>query len=116
MMNEPIPAESDADHIHDWAISKIGNPYDQYIVYDVETNETICNTVNFRGNALRVAASPAALKACKRFVDQINNKPAWDDAGWIECFRLAKEALEQAGIESNYGVYARRADDYDPKP
>ena len=47
-----------------WEVSKIGNPYQQFMVYDSD-GRNICNTVEGEANARLIAAAPELYDACK---------------------------------------------------
>lgn len=57
-----------------WAYSKIGNNYDQYMVYSETENPgvNIINTVEGKANAVLIASAPELLDALKGLAKDIN--------------------------------------------
>lgn len=46
-----------------WAVSKIGNPYDQHAIYAEPSGENVSVTVQGKANADLIAAAPELLAA-----------------------------------------------------
>ena len=57
-----------------WEVSKIGNPYDQFMIYaESDSGRNICVAVEGESNAALIAAAPDLLEACKEIKAEISN-------------------------------------------
>jgi hypothetical protein len=80
-----------------WEISKIGNPYNQFMVY-AKGGALICNSVEGEENARLIAAAPELLEAAHRYVQGVL-LGSFDYLGSSECdtdFNALKAACEKA--------------------
>ena len=73
-------------------VAKVGNPYDDYMIYSEETGETVVNTVKGKERATLFAASPKMLKALKEAREYRLQTHHGDD----ECLRMLDEIITEA--------------------
>lgn len=81
-----------------WAIAKIGNDYDQYMVYAETDNRgnNIAHAVEGKANAQLISAGPDLIEACQILVDSIND----ESNGWAERVSEAADFAERAIAEA----------------
>jgi hypothetical protein len=87
-----------------WEISKIGNNYDQYVVYaEADTRgANIVNTVEGEANARLIAAAPDLLEACKKLLtasqilDGSELPTAKDIQYFLDCCEETQSAISKA--------------------
>jgi hypothetical protein len=54
-----------------WSVSKIGNNYDQWMIYAEGQQGNVVDSCNGEANARLIAAAPDLLSACKRLLAAI---------------------------------------------
>lgn len=77
-----------------WAVSKIGNPYEQYIIHAEEdsTGRNIAGSVEGRANAHLIAAAPELLEALKLCLETAR----FDSKRSFRAVIAARNAIEKA--------------------
>ena len=95
-----------------WTMSKVGNDYDQYMLFDSE-GKSVCHSIQGKDNALLIAQAPELLFAIKHLAEksallekvtrgeQAENRKLVD--ALRECIRALSHAQEM--IPSQAGMF-----------
>lgn len=75
-----------------WNISKIGNDYDQYLIYAPGQQSNIVKSCNGKANACLIAAAPDLLAAAKGLLNGAGHLPECER---VYC-KIACQAIREA--------------------